>query len=150
MFLPKDENVIKQAILDHGALFTNMFWDDDNYRSSDYTYYSDQADSLTNHAVLLAGWDDDKVTAGATGAWIIKNSWGTTFGERGYFYISYRDAKINDHVVCWPEKFAYNDNVKIGDYDDLGWISSWGYSDGLDYGLMRYTPENETAKMIGT
>ncbi|MGE5403949.1 MAG: C1 family peptidase, partial [Candidatus Saccharibacteria bacterium] len=41
-----------------------------------------------NHAVLLVGWDDSK------GAWIMKNSWGTDWGESGYMYIKYGVSKI--------------------------------------------------------
>lgn len=41
-----------------------------------------------NHAVLLVGWDDSK------GAWIMKNSWGTEWGEAGYMYIKYGVSQI--------------------------------------------------------
>ena len=44
--------------------------------------------------VSLIGWDDNKITDGGTGAWLAKNSWGTNFGENGYFYVSYNDVKL--------------------------------------------------------
>lgn len=41
--------------------------------------------AYTNHIVTLVGWDDrDQV-------WIVKNSWGTRWGEAGYMRIKYTD-----------------------------------------------------------
>jgi hypothetical protein len=39
------------------------------------------------HLVLLVGWDDS--ICGGTGGWHVKNSWGTEWGEDGYFWIKY-------------------------------------------------------------
>ncbi len=39
--------------------------------------------NYTNHAIILCGWDDAK------GAWLLKNSWGTGWGENGYMWVSY-------------------------------------------------------------
>ena len=39
-----------------------------------------------NHAIVLVGWDD---RLGASGAWILRNSWGDGWGMDGYMYIEY-------------------------------------------------------------
>ncbi len=36
-----------------------------------------------NHAILIVGWDDAKQ------AWLVKNSWGTAWGEKGYVWVEY-------------------------------------------------------------
>lgn len=132
-----DEATVKQAIIDYGALYTNMRWEDPSYNSVDYTYYYDGSESTT-HAVLLCGWNDNKVTAGGTGAWIIKNSWGNTWGESGYFYISYNDTKALSTVAAFPSvDQIYSDEV-LYMYDELGWISSTGYSTETAFGLTKF------------
>lgn len=93
-YVPNDMNSIKQALIDYGALYTNLYYDDLYFNDGDNTYYYDDVSS-TNHAVLLVGWDNNKLTAGGTGAWIIKNSWGTGWGENGFFYVSYNQYFVN-------------------------------------------------------
>ena len=59
--------------------------------------------SYTNHGVVVIGWDDAYTitdTSGKvhTGAWLVRNSWGTgdskggSIGDKGYYYLSYDDA----------------------------------------------------------
>jgi cathepsin L len=38
------------------------------------------------HEVLIVGWDDG---IGEHGVWIIKNSWGTGWGDGGYMLLPY-------------------------------------------------------------
>ena len=47
----------------------------------------------TDHAVMIVGWDDDK------GAWRIRNSWGTDWGEDGAAWVKYGHNGIGWHTV---------------------------------------------------
>ncbi|NTV46411.1 MAG: T9SS type A sorting domain-containing protein [Chlorobiales bacterium] len=152
-FLPKDAATIKQALIDNGALATNMYMDEAlYYNPSNYTYYCGNASiGTTNHGVTLVGWDDNKATAGGTGAWIIKNSWGSSWGESGYFYISYNDLYVNTTVAHWPSKSTFDNTYFVGGYDEVGYVGSLGYGNNTGYGLMRYTPTtNSTVLKVGT
>ena len=158
-FLSNDMNVIKQCITDYGGLYSSFWWFgdfDDYYDQSTNTFFFSNINTDTTdagHAIVLIGWDDDMQTAGGTGAWIIKNSWGDNFGEDGYFYISYQDVFLNSgQIACWPGRQDYNEHSSIYYYDRLGHLANWGYDDdGIDYALVKYTINNdETLFEIGT
>lgn len=78
---------IKAAIYKYGAVGCAVYADNNmqNYTGGVFNNYSN---GQCNHAVVLVGWDDDK------GAWIMRNSWGTSWGEQGYMYIKYGVHKI--------------------------------------------------------
>ncbi len=60
-----------------------------SYKSGCYS----GANGPTNHVVLLCGWDDNAYGTGQ-GAWLIKNSWGTGWGQNGYGWIAYGTCSI--------------------------------------------------------
>jgi C1A family cysteine protease len=81
--LPSVDN-IKNAIYTYGAVSAAVFVD-----SNFQAYTSGVMNSCrrrtnrTNHAIQLCGWDDAKQ------AWLLKNSWGTGWGENGFMWIAY-------------------------------------------------------------
>ncbi|MBR1864904.1 MAG: Ig-like domain-containing protein [Lachnospiraceae bacterium] len=97
---------IKQAILNHGAVATGINFDLAHcYNEENASYYYPYDDNSGNHAVTLVGWDDtysrDKFVTkpSRNGAWIIKNSYGTEFGDAGYNYVSYEDASLSEMMA---------------------------------------------------
>ncbi|MFH0930013.1 MAG: C1 family peptidase, partial [Candidatus Moraniibacteriota bacterium] len=77
---------IKQALINYGPLPTTMsiYSDFYSYRSGIYKYTSGTYQG--GHAVLIVGYDDPGQY------FIAKNSWGTGWGEAGFFKISYNDG----------------------------------------------------------
>ena len=45
-------------------------------------------DPQVNHAIVLIGWDDSKQ------AWLLLNSWGTNWGDKGYAWIGFHTNNI--------------------------------------------------------
>ena len=87
---------------------------------------------MCNHQMLLVGWDDNydrenfrpENRPEKNGAWLIRNSWGTRWGDDGYGWISYEDKTLSlSSAFLLEEKDNYQKNYT---YDDFGWLCSVG------------------------
>jgi hypothetical protein len=56
--------------------------------------FDEFASTGEGHFVLIIGWDDSKVHRRGHGAWLVKNSWGTSWGEAGFGWIAYESNSI--------------------------------------------------------
>lgn len=64
---------------------------------------------LGGHAVTLCGFDDNLVTADGVGAFKVANSWGSGWGDGGYFWISYQ--ALQSPAICWGEALYCSDRL---------------------------------------
>jgi len=151
-------NDLKTYIQTYGPVYTSLYagnndaWETEfqGYDGSYTLHYSGSED--TNHAVLIVGWDDTLSHAGGTGAWIVKNSWGTNWGgtcgqgsERGYFTIAYGSANIGRYSSFIHDWQDYDGSGSLMYYDEGGWTDSYGYSGSTTaWGLCRFIPTENT------
>jgi C1A family cysteine protease len=138
-----DNDNIKAALQTTGALYTTMYYSSSYYNTTSRAYYY-SGTSGSNHAVTIVGWDDTysrynfNPAAPGDGAFIIKNSWGTSFGNSGYFFLSYYDSKVGTSLTAFTGESAANYN-RIYQYDPLGWISSMGYGSNTAWAANVFT-----------
>jgi C1A family cysteine protease len=133
--LANDE--VKQAVQDYGALCVGMYmsFSSLHYNSSTHAFYY-PALTNANHAVDIVGWDDAypsnnfALTPAGNGAFIVRNSWGTGWGDAGYFYVSYYDAVFARDPSEANYLFLNGENTNvyayIYQYDPLGWVGMVG------------------------
>jgi len=142
-----DNDEIKQFIQDYGAVYVGIYWGDDYYNSATYGYYNPGYLADGGHAIALVGWDDTysadsfNYNPGMDGAFIAKNSWGTGWGDAGYFYISYADPTISSLTMYTGEAVTNYDNIY--QYDPLGWTTLAGYSDTTAWFANIFTADGE-------
>jgi len=139
LFLPPranklDNDNIKGALMTYGAVAASVYWDNSYFSGATNSYYY-AGSTATNHGVAIVGWDDNydrnrfTGTSGSpssNGAFIVRNNWGSGWGEGGYFYLSYYDSKLDFFRVFNNAEAATNFG-RVYQYDPLGWIGNVGF-----------------------
>ena len=127
---------IKEYVYEYGSVVmsTHMDFTAKHLNSITGGYYYNGS-LPANHAVLIVGWDDEysKNNFPSTnkpsrdGAFIVQNSYGTSFADNGYYYVSYEDVHIcNLYMVITSADEVVEDNFY--GLDKLGTNMNVGFS----------------------
>jgi C1A family cysteine protease len=143
---------IKNAILAYGPVHTTIYSSGPGFSAYNSGVYEDWSPGTTDHAVQIIGWDDTLPHSHGTGAWMIKNSWGTGWGASGPYpgcaWVAYGSANLGDwtSALCGygnppPEMFYH---------DECGWMGfGYGSTALTAWGAVRFTPsQNRTLTAV--
>lgn len=90
-----ERRALKTALLQHGPIAAFI------YAGGEFANWYNRGpndvirgnSNFGPHIILITGWDDAK------GAWEIKNSWGSTWGNQGFGWIAYDIRRIGDNAM---------------------------------------------------
>ncbi len=100
MYNPSIDEV-KQIIIDNGpvAAFMKVYYDFYSYEGGIYSH--SWGEYQGGHAIVIVGFND------SGNYWVCKNSWGSIWGEDGWFNIAYGDSSIAS-IIYWV---TYNSDM---------------------------------------
>lgn len=119
-----DPTAMKAWLSSNGPLIAcfSVYADFYGYGGGVYRHVS--GDYEGGHCISVIGYDDTQ------GAWLCKNSWGSGWGESGFFWIAYGQCGIDASMTA-VDSFShiyplYDDFYLRGELDDVGEVPQQG------------------------
>ena len=135
----KDHEAIKRAVFQSGGVQSSIYMPAEGggeweryYREDTCSYYYDGTRE-PDHDIVIVGWDDDWPAENFTkepardGAYLCMNTWGESFGDNGFFYVSYDDARIGINNVSYTGAESADNYGTLYQTDLCGWTGQLGY-----------------------
>ncbi len=123
---------IKNAIVEYGGMAMDFNSNQGDYLNWNTGAFFNKEYNLENaHEVVCVGWDDNYSKSNFNigsqpnrdGAWLVKNSWGTSRGEKGFYWISYEDPTVcyvgTINIIDEVSKVSKNEKTLSYDYTPM-------------------------------
>ncbi len=137
----KDQSAIKSMLMQYGAVASSYCESAAYLNAVNYSYYCPEKVG-SNHAITIIGWDDNysrtnfRKQPSGNGAWLCKNSWGSSWGTAiggsyGYCWISYEDGSLlnsNGYVFDYGSADNYMHNYQYDGGYQNGYYRNANYS----------------------
>jgi len=125
-YVPENITEIKEYLKEKGPLWVGLYMSS-NFDANNIMRCSDPEDESANHVVVLVGYND-------TGQyWILRNSWGATWGPEGngYFKVGYGECNVDRYIYGTYKDIVYvkgrdylSDNITIYRPPFNAWLGS--------------------------
>ncbi len=141
---------IKQAVLEYGPVITRINTTMDGYTFYDGSGVLYDADvfTTTNHTILIVGWDDTLHHAGGSGAWLVKDSHGTDWGEDGFAWVAYGSGGIGINSSVISQWKPYDEREHLYYYDQSWELSPMALNGGDKDAYMMVLFTTERAEIL--
>jgi parallel beta-helix repeat protein len=123
-YLPDDPIAIKNALINNGPVPTYFVVYKDFWYYKRGIYQHRWGELIAPHYVTIVGWNDNP------GYWIIKNSWGKSWGNNGWFNIKYGECSIEKKSFYLEDAYG---NFPIVYVDDDNTDGPWDGSENFPY-----------------
>ena len=145
------EDEVKDAIKNFGAVCLTVNYKKDCKMVNGY-YTQNYADNATDvdHVAVIVGWDDNfpaegfKTPASRDGAWLVQNSFGTYWGNMGFYWVSFDMAIPALYTMSVTRDYKFG--VSYGRYDQVILPSS----DLIEIAAQNEDPDHVTADRINS
>ena len=148
--IAKNGGVVADMYMAHDGRKTFPYTDEKYYNVDTKAYYFDGNDSEraskynpieidgikygANHAITIVGWDDDfskdnfAAKPEIDGAWIVRDAQSEAFGDKGYFYVSFKSVSMGENPYVFTDVIDYQ--YGIYQHDELAFT---GYREGISF-----------------
>ncbi|MCK4556762.1 MAG: putative Ig domain-containing protein, partial [Candidatus Aminicenantes bacterium] len=135
-----DEALIKSALV-NGPLAAYMEVYDDFYDYTGGIYEHVWGSYLGGHGIVIVGYYDD----GVDKYWICKNSWGTFWGDNGYFNIRMGECEIGTWVLKLWGVTTNNQAPVLSDINLL--IDNQTFKEGTEFTIQLQASDPESSSL---
>jgi len=137
---------VKSALLKYGPVGVFVYasdgWDDT------FSNMYNGSQETPDHVVSIVGWDDTysksnfNATPAGNGAFKVRNSWGTSYGKNGYFWLSYYDKTVS-YATVFDTPESTSNYKHIYDYSPYGAVDEYVFQNDYVYTANVFTATRE-------
>lgn len=156
-----DLDAVKRAVYENGGV-QSAFYIPQTERAERERYYNEETYAFyydgtqeANHDIVIVGWDDQYPKENFVkepeqdGAFLCMNTWGDSFGDRGYFYISYEDSQIGRTSISYVGIEGIDNYNTIYQTDLCGWTGQLGYGGAAWFANVYEATADEMLEAVG-